>query len=236
MLSGIALKVVFFWQSHSVRTHKTNAYCIHDINTVFTDLHIFTLAMFFHSFFFSVLKKKYRECLSPYIDIAMSDLFLLSAYYLINWNVQWEATDEWTSVPLSTRCSDNSHELSKHKVHWSHFKNLPLNIIYRLVKTATNYTPDINFTIHSLRHIWVSYFLHGNFKETDFIVTKFALQTTDTVVVPSSCFNFSTTGLVFKFFALFMKNILFEQRKIKLWSKRQFVENETEIMQHGLKM
>jgi len=79
MLSGIALKVVFFWQSHSFTTHKTNAYCIHDISTVLTNLHIFKLAMFFNSFFFffSVLgKKKDTECLSPYIDIAMSNLFL----------------------------------------------------------------------------------------------------------------------------------------------------------------
>jgi hypothetical protein len=56
MLSGIAMKVVFFWQSHNVTTHKTNAYFIHDISTAFTN--IFKLAMFFNSFFFSVLEKK----------------------------------------------------------------------------------------------------------------------------------------------------------------------------------
>ena len=73
-------------------------------------------------------------------------------------------------------------------------------------------------------------------KKQFFIVTKSALQTTGTVVVPSSPFNLSMTGLVFKFFALFMKNILFEQRRIKLRSKRRFVEYETQIRQRVLKM
>jgi uncharacterized membrane protein len=53
-------------------------------------------------------------------------------------------------------------------------------------------------------------------KKQFFIVTKSALQTTGTVVVPSSPFNLSMTGLVLKFLALFMKSILFEHRKIKL--------------------
>ena len=35
--------------------------------------------------------------------------------------------------------------------------------------------------------------------------------------------------------AWFMKNILFEQKKIKSWNKQHFVENRTEIMQHVLK-
>ena len=34
----------------------------------------------------------------------------------------------------------------------------------------------------------------------------------------------------------FMKNVLFEETKIKLWKKCHFVENKTEIMQHVLKM
>jgi len=33
-----------------------------------------------------------------------------------------------------------------------------------------------------------------------------------------------------------MNNILFEQRKIKLWNKLYLVENKTEIMQPVLKM
>jgi hypothetical protein len=33
-----------------------------------------------------------------------------------------------------------------------------------------------------------------------------------------------------------MKNVLFDQKKIKLWNKWNFVENKTEIMQHALKM
>jgi hypothetical protein len=33
-----------------------------------------------------------------------------------------------------------------------------------------------------------------------------------------------------------MKNVLFEQKKIKLLNKWHFVENETKIMQHILKM
>jgi hypothetical protein len=33
-----------------------------------------------------------------------------------------------------------------------------------------------------------------------------------------------------------MKNVLFEQEKIKLWNTWDFVENKTEIMQHALKM
>jgi hypothetical protein len=33
-----------------------------------------------------------------------------------------------------------------------------------------------------------------------------------------------------------MKNILIEQKKIKLWNKWHFVENETEIPQYVLKM
>jgi hypothetical protein len=33
-----------------------------------------------------------------------------------------------------------------------------------------------------------------------------------------------------------MENILFEQRKIKLWNKQHFVETEADIMQHVLKM
>jgi hypothetical protein len=45
-------------------------------------------------------------------------------------------------------------------------------------------------------------------KKQFFIVTKCALQTTGTVVAPSSSFNLSVTGLVFTFFALFMKNII----------------------------
>jgi len=33
-----------------------------------------------------------------------------------------------------------------------------------------------------------------------------------------------------------MKNVLFMQKKIKLWNKWCFVENKTEILQHVLKM
>jgi hypothetical protein len=33
-----------------------------------------------------------------------------------------------------------------------------------------------------------------------------------------------------------MKNVLFEQKKIKLWNQQHFVENKTEIMQHVLNM
>jgi hypothetical protein len=44
-------------------------------------------------------------------------------------------------------------------------------------------------------------------KKQFYIITKSALQTTGTVVVSSSSFNLSATGLVFKFFALFMENI-----------------------------
>jgi hypothetical protein len=33
-----------------------------------------------------------------------------------------------------------------------------------------------------------------------------------------------------------MKNVLFEQKKIKSWDQRNFVENKTEIMQHVLKI
>jgi hypothetical protein len=33
-----------------------------------------------------------------------------------------------------------------------------------------------------------------------------------------------------------VKNILFEQKKIKLWNKEHFLEDKTEIMQHALKM
>jgi hypothetical protein len=33
-----------------------------------------------------------------------------------------------------------------------------------------------------------------------------------------------------------MKNVLFEQKKVKLWSKHHFVENKREIMQHVLKL
>jgi len=171
---------------------QKNAYCIRDISTVFTNLHIFKLAVFFNSFFFIFcVKKKDTECLSPYIDIAMSDLFLLTEYYLINWNVQWEATDEWTSVPLSTRCSDNSHELSKHKAHWSHFKKFSLYVIYRLVKTATNYTPHVNFTGSFFEaYLSNSVTSYMAFSEKQFfVVTKYVLQTTGTVVVPSDSFN-----------------------------------------------
>jgi hypothetical protein len=38
------------------------------------------------------------------------------------------------------------------------------------------------------------------------------------------------------FKAWFMKNVLFEQQKIKLRNKQHFVKNKTEIMQHALKM
>ena len=33
-----------------------------------------------------------------------------------------------------------------------------------------------------------------------------------------------------------MKNVLFEQKKVKFWNKQHFVENKTEIMQQVLKM
>jgi hypothetical protein len=33
-----------------------------------------------------------------------------------------------------------------------------------------------------------------------------------------------------------MKHMLFEQKKLKLWDKKHFVENKTEIVQHVLKM
>jgi hypothetical protein len=34
-----------------------------------------------------------------------------------------------------------------------------------------------------------------------------------------------------------MKNVLFEQKKkMKLWNKQHFVENETEVLQHVLKV
>jgi len=32
-----------------------------------------------------------------------------------------------------------------------------------------------------------------------------------------------------------MKNVLFEQKKHKVWNTQQFVENKTEILQHVLK-
>jgi hypothetical protein len=37
------------------------------------------------------------------------------------------------------------------------------------------------------------------------------------------------------FRAWFMKSILFEDKKIKLWNTQHFKENKTEIMQHVLK-
>jgi hypothetical protein len=43
------------------------------------------------------------------------------------------------------------------------------------------------------------------FSKKEFFVVTTAVQTTGTVVVPSSPFNLSMTGLVFKFFALFIK-------------------------------
>jgi len=33
-----------------------------------------------------------------------------------------------------------------------------------------------------------------------------------------------------------MKHVLFEQKKLKLWDKKHFVENKTENVQHRLKM
>jgi hypothetical protein len=33
-----------------------------------------------------------------------------------------------------------------------------------------------------------------------------------------------------------MDNVLFEQKKIKLWNEQYFVQNKTEIMQYVLKM
>jgi hypothetical protein len=33
-----------------------------------------------------------------------------------------------------------------------------------------------------------------------------------------------------------MKNVLFQQKKIKLWNKRYFVQNNTEIVQRVLQM
>jgi len=33
-----------------------------------------------------------------------------------------------------------------------------------------------------------------------------------------------------------IKMVLFEQKKTKLWNKQHLVENNTEIMQHALKM
>jgi hypothetical protein len=33
-----------------------------------------------------------------------------------------------------------------------------------------------------------------------------------------------------------MKNILFEQKKIRLWNKRHFVENKTDIIHDVLKI
>jgi hypothetical protein len=38
------------------------------------------------------------------------------------------------------------------------------------------------------------------------------------------------------FSAQFMRNILFDQKKINLWNKLHFMENKTAIMQHALKM
>jgi hypothetical protein len=34
----------------------------------------------------------------------------------------------------------------------------------------------------------------------------------------------------------FLENVLFEQKKVKLWNKQHFVENKTEIIQRVLKM
>jgi hypothetical protein len=55
--------------------------------------------------------------------------------------------------------------------------------------------------------------------------------------VSGDCYlTFKWQGLCLNFSSWFIKNVLFEQKKIKLWSKQNFVENKTEIMQHILKM
>ena len=41
-----------------------------------------------------------------------------------------------------------------------------------------------------------------------------------------------TGGRCLTFRAWFMKNTLFEDKKIKLWNTQHFKENKTEIMQH----
>jgi hypothetical protein len=43
-------------------------------------------------------------------------------------------------------------------------------------------------------------------------------------------------GGYLNFSARFMKNVLFEHKKIKFWNKWHYVNNETEIMEHVLKM
>jgi len=55
-------------------------------------------------------------------------------------------------------------------------------------------------------------------------------------VLGSRSFNFIQQSWYLNFSVRFMKNILFEQKKRKLWNKWHFVENETEIMDHDLKM
>ena len=50
-------------------------------------------------------------------------------------------------------------------------------------------------------------------------------------------FNFYPAGVGIYILAHYsLKNVLFEQRKVKLWNKQHFVENKTEIIQHILKM
>jgi hypothetical protein len=48
--------------------------------------------------------------------------------------------------------------------------------------------------------------------------------------------TFKCSGRYLNFTTWFMKNVLFEQEKIKLLNKQHFVENKTEIKLHIFKM
>jgi hypothetical protein len=61
--------------------------------------------------------------------------------------------------------------------------------------------------------------------------------TTHLYLLPDyGCLTFKQLGWYLNISTWLMKNVLFEQKKVKLWNKQYFVENKREMMQHVLKM
>jgi hypothetical protein len=92
---------------------------------------------------------------------------------------------------------------------WEHWRNGSVNIAICILM--------LWFVTHNRRHI-----LHYNM----------------VLYYPDGKRKFCLEHVTWKlyFSEWFMKNILFEQRRIKLWNKCHFIENKTEIKRHALKM
>jgi hypothetical protein len=109
----------------------------------------------------------------------------------------------------------------------------------------------LKYNLWKSEQSWWTLHKPGGFLEKDSVASKcteeilfiFVLENPTRILSTQVCVCHSSSHLTFKqpgwylnCSLWFMKNVLFEQKKIKLWNKQHLVGNETEIMQHVLKM